>query len=44
MALGFSASRFFNSTPLPTSRGGWPLPVKMIFDQWAFSWAGDLPA
>jgi hypothetical protein len=29
---------------LGTSFGGWPLPVNMIFDQYAFICAGDLPA
>jgi len=43
MAFGFSATSFLISRPVEACRGGCPRPVKMIFDQYAFTCAGDLP-
>jgi hypothetical protein len=41
--FGFCATNFFASVLLGTWRGGWPRPVKIILDQYAFTCAGDLP-
>jgi hypothetical protein len=44
MTAGFSTTPFLTAALLGTSFGGWPLPVNMIFDQYAFICTGDLPA